>query len=318
MQTRALGSTGLSVTPLCHGTSPLGNFPAQYGYEVSEGQAVATILRVLEGPINFIDTSNNYFDAERRIGIALRERGGLPDGFVLATKVDPEHGSTDLSGARARRSVQESLERLGQDRLQLVYIHDPEIHDFDEATGPGGVVEALVALQQEGLIDNIGVAGGPIDLMQRYVELDVFQAVISHNRFTLVDQSARPLIDQVAERGMAFVNGAPYGGGMLVKGPDAHPNYCYAPAAEATKDRVRAMERACAEHGVPLAAAALQFSFREPKVASTIVGMSTPERVEQTLALAATEISPELWAQLDELAAPGRNGVEEPAAQSAS
>jgi D-threo-aldose 1-dehydrogenase len=308
MQTRALGSTGLSVTPLCHGTSPLGNFPAQYGYEVSEEQAVATILRVLEGPINFIDTSNNYFDAERRIGIALRERGGLPDGFVLATKVDPEHGSTDLSGARARRSVQESLERLGQDRLQLVYVHDPEIHDFDEATGPGGVVEALVAMQQEGLIDHIGVAGGPIDLMQRYVELDVFQAVISHNRFTLVDQSARPLIDQVAERGMAFVNGAPYG----------HPNYCYAPAGEATKDRVRTMERACAEHGVPLAAAALQFSLREPKIAATIVGMSTPERVEQTLALAATEIAPDLWAQLDELAAPGRNGVEEAAQQSAS
>lgn len=311
MQTRRLGSTGLDVTPICQGTSPLGNFPAQYGYEVSEAQAISTVLRVLDGPLNFIDTSNNYFDAERRIGLALRERGGLPDGFVLATKVDPEHGSTDLSGARARRSVQESLERLGLDHLQLVYIHDPEIHDFSEATGPGGVVEALVAMREEGLISNIGVAGGPIDLMQRYVELDVFQVVISHNRFTLVDQSARPLIDQVAAKGMGFVNGAPYGGGMLVKGPDAHPNYCYSPASEETRDRVRRMERACAEHGVPLAAAALQFSLREPDIASTIVGMSTPERLEQTLALQETRVPAELWDVLDALARPGRQGIPE-------
>ncbi|MCL3859816.1 aldo/keto reductase [Actinotalea sp. K2] len=311
MQTRPLGSTGLDVTSICHGTSPLGNFPAQYGYEVSEQQAVSTILRVLDSPLNFIDTSNNYFDAERRIGIALRERGGLPNGFVLATKVDPQHGSTDLSGKRARASVQESLERLGLDRLQLVYIHDPEVHDFDEASGPGGVVEAMVDMQHEGLIDNIGVAGGPIDLMKRYVDLDVFQAVISHNRFTLVDQSARPLIDQVADKGMGFVNGAPYGGGMLVKGPDVHPNYCYSPASEETRDRVRAMERACAEHAVPLAAAALQFSLREPRIASTIVGMSTPERVEQTLELASVEIPADLWSSLDELAEPGRHGIPE-------
>lgn len=311
MQTTPLGTTGLDVTPVCHGTSPLGNFPAQYGYEVGEAQAVATVLRVLEGPLNFIDTSNNYFDAERRIGLALRERGGLPEGFVLATKVDPEHGSTDLSGARARASVQESLERLGLDRLQLVYIHDPEIHDFADATGPGGVVEALVAMQDEGLIDNIGVAGGPIDLMQRYVDLDVFQAVISHNRFTLVDQSARPLIEQVAAKQMGFVNGAPYGGGMLVKGPDAHPNYCYHPASEQTLERVRAMERACAEHDVPLAAAALQFSLREPGVTSTIVGMSSPERLDQTLELAAISIPDELWATLDELAAVGSRGIPE-------
>lgn len=311
MQTRPLGSTGLNVTPICHGTSPLGNFPAQYGYEVSETQAVATILRVLEGPLNFIDTSNNYFDAERRIGLALRERGGLPDDFVLATKVDPKHGSTDLSGARARASVQESLERLGLNRLQLVYIHDPELHDFAEASGPGGVVEAMVEMQEEGLIDSIGVAGGPIDLMQRYVDLDVFQVVISHNRFTLVDQSAWTLVDKVAAKGMGFVNGAPYGGGMLVKGPDAHPNYCYSPASKETCDRVRAMERACKDYGVPLAAAALQFSLREPRISSTIVGMSTPERLNQTLTLADVEIDEELWTILEGLAAAGRQGIPE-------
>lgn len=308
MEQRPFGSTGLSVTPICEGTSALGSFPAQYGYEVSETQALTTLLRVFEGPLNFIDTSNNYFEAEKRIGIALREIGGLPTGFVLATKVDPERGSTDLSGLRARASVQESLDRLGLDHLQLVYIHDPEQLDFDAATAPGGVVEAMIQMQKEALIDNIGVAGGPTDLMRRYVELGVFQAVISHNRFTLVDQSARPLAEEAAKRSMAFVNAAPYGGGMLVNGPDAHPNYAYRPAGEDTKNRVREMQKACQEYEIPLAAAALQFSMREPAIASTILGMSTPERLEQTFSLVQTPIPNDLWTVLDSLADSGQDG----------
>jgi D-threo-aldose 1-dehydrogenase len=311
MRTQPLGKTGLSVTPLCLGTSPLGNFPSQYGYEVGADQAVATVRRVLEGPINFLDTSNNYGDgqAEIRIGRALAEAGGLPKGFVLATKVDPLPGSDDFSGDRVRASVGESLERLGLDKLQLVYLHDPERITFDEATGPGGAVEAMVELRDEGVIEHLGVAGGPIDLMRQYLATDVFEAVISHNRYTLVDSSADPLIEDAAERGVAFVNAAPYGGGMLVRGPDAVPTYCYRPADAATLDRVRAMERACQARDVPLAAAALQFSLRDRRVASTIVGMSDPSRVEQTLRLAEFPIADDLWQQLLTLAAPGRAGV---------
>jgi len=311
MQMNRLGKTELEVTPLCVGTSPLGNFPSQYGYEVGEDQAVATITRVLDGPINFIDTSNNYGDgeSERRIGKALAAAGGLPDHFVLATKVDPLPGSDDFSGERVRQSVRESLERLGLARLQLVYLHDPERISFEEATAPGGAVEALVALRDEGVIEHIGVAGGPIDLELRYIGLDVFDAVISHNRYTLVDQTAAPLVEDAADRGIAFVNAAPYGGGMLVRGPDVVPTYCYRPADEATLGRVRRMQRACEAREVPLAAAALQFSLRDDRVASTIVGMSSPERVDQTVRLAEWPIEDDLWAELLELAAPGREGV---------
>jgi D-threo-aldose 1-dehydrogenase len=311
MRTQPLGKTGLSVTPLCLGTSPLGNFPSQYGYEVGADQAVATVRRVLEGPINFLDTSNNYGDgqAEVRIGRALAEAGGMPQGFVLATKVDPLPGDDDFSGDRVRASVRESLERLGLDTLQLVYLHDPERITFDEATGPGGAVKAMVELRDEGVIEHLGVAGGPIDLMRQYLATDVFEAVISHNRYTLVDSSADPLIEDAAERGVAFVNAAPYGGGMLVRGPDAVPTYCYRPASAETLDRVRAMERACQARGVPLAAAALQFSLRDRRVASTIVGMSDPSRVEQTLRLAEWPIEDDLWQQLLSLAAPGRAGT---------
>lgn len=311
MQVNPLGKTGLSVTPLCVGTSPLGSFPAQYGYEVGADQAVATITRVLQGPINFVDTSNNYGDgqSEVRIGKAIAAAGGLPPGFVLATKVDPLPGSSDFSGERVRASVQESLQRLGLERLQLVYLHDPERISFTEATSPGGAVEALVQLRDEGVIEHIGVAGGPIDLELQYLTLDVFDAVISHNRYTLVDQTAAPLIEDAAARGIAFVNAAPYGGGMLVRGPDKVPTYCYQPASQTTLERVRAMQRACEARGVPLAAAALQFSTRNPKVTATIVGMSSPGRVEQTVRLAEWPIDDHLWSELMDLAEPGLAGV---------
>jgi D-threo-aldose 1-dehydrogenase len=208
-----------------------------------------------------------------------------------------------------RQSVRESQERLGLQQLQLVYLHDPERISFEEATAPGGAVEALLALRDAGVIQYVGVAGGPIDLERRYVGLGVFDAVISHNRYTLVDQSAEPLIQDAADRGVAFVNAAPYGGGMLVRGPDVVPTYCYQPASQATLDRVRQMQRACEARGEPLAAAALQFSLRDRRVASTIVGMSTPERIDQTLRLAEWPIADDLWAELQELAAPGREGV---------
>lgn len=296
-----LGQTGLMVTPICVGTSALGSFPAQYGYEVSATQALATLHEVLRGPFNFIDTSNEYGnggDSERRIGEALKEAGGLPEGFVLATKVDPVPGSTDFSGARVRASVAESLERLGLDRLQLVYFHDPEKIAFEEGMAKDGPVEALLELKRRGVIKHLGVAGGPIDLMLRYVATGAFEVVISHNRFTLLDQSAEPLMAETGRRGMAFVNAAPFGGGILVKGPDRSPKYCYAPASDVLLACARDMERACREFGVPLAATALQFSMREPRVVSTIVGLSAPERIQQTKDLAELTIPGELWDRL--------------------
>ncbi len=310
--TREIGKTGLAVTPICVGTSALGSFPAQYGYEVDEEAALATLRRVLAGPFNFLDTSNEYGnggDSERRIGAALAEKGGLPAGLVLATKVDPLPGSSDFSGDRVRRSVEESLTRLRLQKLQLVYLHDPEKMTFKEGVAPGGAVEALVKLRDEGVIGFLGVAGGPIDLMLQYLATEVFDAVISHNRFTLVDQTAEPLMDDAKRRNVGFVNAAPYGGGMLVKGPDAVPTYCYAPASQATIDRVRRMEQLCKAHGVPLAAAALQFSMRDERVTSTIVGMSDPSRIEHTQQLAEQPIPEELWKELEPLAALGRNGA---------
>jgi D-threo-aldose 1-dehydrogenase len=304
MEYRILGRTGLSVSTVCVGTSSLGSHPAPRGTDT----AVATIRRVFEGPFNFIDTSNEYGNggnSERRIGQAIAEAGGLPEGVVIATKVDPVVGTRDFSGDRVRRSVEESLERLGLDRLQLVYLHDPEKITFEEGTAAGGPLEALTELRDQGVIGNIGVAGGPIDLELKYLATDMFDVVISHNRYTLVDRTAEPLIQDAMDRGVAFVNAAPFGGGMLVKGPDAEPNYCYRPASQAIIGRVRKMESICAEYSVPLAAAALQFSTRDRRLSSTIVGMSEPARVDQTVRLAEWDIPDDVWAQVLPLAAAG-------------
>src|SRR4051812_3963070 len=105
MHTRPLGSTDLAVTPLCIGTSPLAGMPATYGYATGEAAAVATVEAVLASPVNFLDTSNGYGDdgaGERRVGAAIRRAGGLPNGFVVATKVDPRPRPGGFSGARGR------------------------------------------------------------------------------------------------------------------------------------------------------------------------------------------------------------------------
>ncbi|MCA3749292.1 MAG: aldo/keto reductase [Rubrobacter sp.] len=306
---RPLGRTGLLVSPVCVGCAPLGDMPETFGYSVSEERARETLLEVFRSPINFLDTAASYGDgeSERRIGRVLRELGGLPEGYVLATKADRDPTTGDFSADQMRRSVERSLRLLGLERLQLVYLHDPEYlnepgrEPFEYMMAPGGPVEALQEMKDEGVIEHLGIAGGPVDLMVRFVESGAFEAAITHNRYTLVERSAGPLLEAAQERGVAVLNAAPYGSGILAKGPDAYARYEYREAPEKLVERVRAAERACRESGVPLAAAALQFSLREPRIASTIVGISRPERVRQTVELARHPIPEELWERLEAL-----------------
>ena len=300
---RPLGATGLQVTPICVGAAPLGNMPETFDYEVPEERALATIRAVFASPLNFLDTAASYGDgeSERRIGIVLGEMGGLPPGFVLATKADRDLRTGAFTGSQMRRSVERSLRLLGLPQLQLVYLHDPEHISFEEAMQPGGPVEVLLQCKAEGLIAHMGVAGGPIDMMIRFVETGLFEVAISHNRFTLLDREAEPLWQLCIQRGVAVVNAAPYGSGLLAKGPDAYPRYMYNQASPALLQRARLMEEACRSHAIPLAAAALQFSLRDSRITSTIVGMTRPERLEETLKLAQYPIPDELWAELDSI-----------------
>src|SRR6266699_3403446 len=298
---RPLGSTGVQVTPICIGTAPLGNMPETFAYSVGEERALATIRAFFTGQgnsgtssFNFLDTAASYGDgeSERRIGLVLRELGGVPPGFVLATKADRDLQTGVFTGAQMQRSVERSLRLLGLEQLQLVYLHDPEHISF---------VEAMQRCKEEGLIVHLGVAGGPIELMIRFVETGLFEAAISHNRFTLLNREAEPFWDVCARRGVAAVNAAPYGSGLLAKGPGAYPRYMYSQASPELFRRARQMEETCKRYGLPLAAAALQFSLRDVRVTSTIVGITRPERLAETLKLVQHPIPDVLWAELDSI-----------------
>lgn len=298
---RPLGSTGLMVTPICVGAAPLGDMPETFAYSVPEEQALATVRATFDSAINFLDTAAiyGYGESERRIGKVIRALGGLPADFVLATKGDRDPETNSFSGEQFKRSVAGSLERLGLDHLQYVYIHDPEHTTFEDIMGPGGAFEVLQQFKEQGVIGHIGISGGPINMLIRYVETGLFSAVETHNRYTLINRSAAPLLDVCANLGVAVVNAAPYGSGMLAKGPDAYARYAYQDAPSAIVERARGLSAVCQEFGVPLPAAALQFSLRDPRVTTTVVGMTKPERVQQTLDLAAVPLPDEIWARLD-------------------
>jgi D-threo-aldose 1-dehydrogenase len=166
-------------------------------------------------------------------------------------------------------------------------------------------VPALVGLKEEGIVGHLGVAGGPVGLMGRYARTGVFEALLTHNRFTLLDRSATSLIDECSELKVAVLNAAPFGGGLLARGPDRETNYGYRRAATELVDRAKEIDEACSRYGVPLAVAALQFSMRDPRVTSTVVGVTRPERVDQAIEMAAYEVPAALWEELVALAVPG-------------
>lgn len=304
MKRRNIGKTGIKVSPICFGTSSLGNMPDTYGYDVSEARARETLEAIFSSDVNFIDTSNNYGfgRSEARIGDAIRANGGLPEGFVISTKLDRDMETGRFDAARARASLEESLTRLGLDRVQVLHLHDPEhARDLSEITGTGGSIEELFKMKEEGLADAVGLAMGKNDMMFDILQRFPFDTLISHNRYTLLNRSADEIFDYAHGQGMAILNAAPYAGGVLAKGSAAMPRISYSPAdAEALEPVVR-IEALCAERGVAPGAAALQFSMRDPRITSTICGVSKPECVHETLGWAGAELPRALWEALEAL-----------------
>ena len=299
-----IGATELQVTSLCFGTSALGNMPDTYGYEVDDARAEQALQEIFAGPVNFLDTSNNYGfgRSEERIGRALRALGGLPEGFVLATKIDRDMATGRLDAARVRQSIEESLTRLGLDSVPLLHLHDPEhARDLKEITQDGGAVDELFKLKEEGIAQAVGLAMGRIDIMEPILLAAPFDALVSHNRLTVLNRSASAMFDKAHERGIAIFNAAPYAGGVLAKGSVAMPRVTYQPASAEKLAPVQAIEAICARHNVAPGALALQFSMRDPRVASTIVGVSKAERVTQTLNWAQAAIPDACWQEIAQL-----------------
>lgn len=271
--------------------------PDTYGYEVSETRARETLESIFASDINFIDTSNNYGfgRSEARIGDAIKSNGGLPEGFAVSTKLDRDMETLAFDADRARRSLEESLTRLNLDKVQVLHLHDPEhAGNLEEITRSGGAMDELFKMKEEGLADAVGLAMGKNDLMLDLIQRWPFDTLISHNRWTLLNRSAEDIFSYAHSQGMAILNAAPYAGGVLAKGADEMPRISYSPADTEALEPVRRIEALTAKHGVAPGAAALQFSLHDARHTSTVVGVSKPERVAQTLEWANTEIPEEL------------------------
>jgi D-threo-aldose 1-dehydrogenase len=311
----ALGRTGLEVSALGLGTAPLGNLFAA----VSEADAEATVREALAAGLSYVDTAPHYGLglAERRLGRVLP---GLPrDAFVLSTKVGrlvrpiaegqaadaegfvdtpPARRVWDFSRDGVRRSLEESLRRLGLDRVDLVYLHDPDGHEREAREH---AFPALAELRDQGVVRAIGAGMNQAEMLSRFVrDLDV-DVVLVAGRYTLLDQRALDeLLPACERRGVAVVVGGAFNSGLLADpGPGA--TYDYRPAPAELVARGERIGEACARHGVPLRAAALAFPFGHPAVRSVLVGVRSPAELKEDVELHARPVPAELWRELVEL-----------------
>ena len=279
------------------GTSPLGKRPER-------GELLADAM--LASPFRQLDTSNNYAngESERLLGGAIARLGGLPAHKVIFSKVDADPVTGVFDADRVRKSFDESRERLGLDTLPLLHFHDPYDLTVAEAMASGGPVEALTRLRDEGAVGAIGIAAGKRALMEEYVRTDAFDAVLNHNRWTLVDRSADTLWNLATERGMTVFNAAPFGGGILAGSTTRGPKYAYSEASSELLAFIDRMQALAAEWNIELAAAAVQFSVGDPRIHSTVVGMSSIARLESLPGLVSAEIPDGFWEAFRALGTP--------------
>ena len=294
-------SNDLSITNICFGTSALGNMPETYGYEVDPSEAEETIQAIFQSPINFMDTSRNYGmgRSEQLIGNVLKKIGGKPTNFVLATKIDRDMTTDVLDADVTRRSFDESIQALGTDQIDILHLHDPEhCKDVKDITKPGGALDALFKIKDEGLVNLVGLAMGDIDLMEKIIPNWPFDVLINHNRYTLLNRQADKLFDLAHEKGIKIFNAAPFCGGILAKGTSKTKRLVYQNVPEKSLLPIVEIEKICNQFDIPLGAAALQFSIRDKRISSTIIGITKTERIIQTMEWATIPIPQEAWNKL--------------------
>jgi len=302
LATVSLGRTSLSVTRLGLGGAPL----ATIFWGNTDEQARSTVERALGRGIRLFDTAPLYGlgESERRLGAVLR--GVERDSITLATKVgrlirpsleDP--GSMDavfdFSSDAVRRSLYESLERLGLERVDVVHIHDPDDHLSEVLQG---TIPALEALRSEGTISAISAgANHPAPLLRLVTEADL-DCVMIAGRYTLLDQSALDgLLPACAARDVAVIAAGVFNSGVLAR-PLPGSWYDYGPAEPQILERVEALGEVCERHGVPLQAAAVQFPFGHEAVACEVIGMRSPQEVDDNLAWLRTDIPVAVWSEM--------------------
>ncbi|MFC4945977.1 aldo/keto reductase [Pseudonocardia sp. GCM10023141] len=309
----------MSVSPIGLGGAALANLYA----EVSDADSDATVEQAWRSGVRFFDTAPHYGLGlgERRMGRVL---AGKPRAeFTISTKVgrllvpDPDGASRrdvdggfevpadmrrvwDFSADGVRRSLDDSLQRLGLDRVDLVLIHDPDDH-WEAAVGQA--YPALHELRSQGVIGAIGAGMNQSAMLTKFVTETEVDAVLLAGRYTLLDQSAAlDLLPACAERGVSVIAAGVFNSGVLATDdPPEQTTYNYSPAPAEIRDRALAIREVCHRHGVTLPAAAIAFVQNRPEVATVLIGARTAAEVAANTAADAVDVPDALWAELTEL-----------------
>ena len=307
----SFGRTRLRVTDLGLGSAPLGGmFEA-----VTEDEVHRVVDAAWSAGIRFFDTAPLYGHglAEQRMGDVLRTKPR--DDFVLATKVGrllragapPEPGQAfvgvppvnpvfDFSYEGVMRSVDESLGRLGLDRIDILHIHDPDDH-YEQALH--GAYRALDTLRSEGTIAAVGAGMNQAEMLARFARDANFDCFLLAGRYTLLDRiGAKELLPLCVERGIAVVAGGVFNSGILAN-PNSDTHYNYRPAPAELIRRALELKAICERHGVDLKAAALQFPLRHPAIAVVLTGPRSVAELEENIRMFQAPIPDDLWRELE-------------------
>jgi D-threo-aldose 1-dehydrogenase len=329
---RRISDTDISVTCFGFGGASMGNM-----YRVAHDDAAMEAIRsAYTAKVRYFDTAPMYGfgKSERLYGSVLKDQPR--DSFVLSTKVGrlilageptPESEDTpfveinnaysifDYSRDGVLRSLEESRKRLGIERIDIVYIHDPDVNDsFKQALEEA--FPALADLKSQGIIGAIGAGMNQAEMLCEFAKNADFDCFLLAGRYTLLDQIAlQELLPLCQQKNISIVIGGAYNSGILATGAVEGAHYNYAPAPTEIMEKTRKIETVCARFNIPMKAAALQFPFGHPTVVSNIPGVKTKERFEENLSLFTHPIPAGFWAALKEenllaAEAPVPNGAE--------
>lgn len=305
-----------AMTPLGYGAANVGNLYR----EVSDEQAYEVLEAVWDSGVRYFDTAPHYGLglSERRLGAFLATKPRAE--FVVSTKVgrllvpqpNPDgvldlaadfavpadlRRAWDFSAAGVERSVQESLQRLGLDAVDVIYLHDPERHDLDRDLESG--LAAAAALRDAGVVQAIGVGSMTTAALAAAAETGLVDLLMVAGRYTLLDRSAAAVMDTCAERGIEVVLASVFNSGLLAVdalGPDAR--YEYGPVPPELRRRHHELAALCRQYGIDLAAAALQFGMQHPATRSVVVGTARAHQFRANAAAFTADIPAEFWAEL--------------------
>jgi D-threo-aldose 1-dehydrogenase len=307
------------LTRLGHGTANVGNLFR----EMTEDEAFAVLEAAWECGVRYFDTAPHYGLglSERRLGAFLATKPRSE--FVVSTKVGrllrPNPAGVghlddandfmvpadlvrvwDVSEDGVRRSHEESLERLGLDSVDILYLHDPERYDLRRGLAEG--LPALAKLREEGMVRAVGVGSMSTEALLAGARSGMVDLLMVAGRFTLADQEvAAQVLPACRENGVHLVGAAVFNSGLLATpDPSAGARFDYTPVAPDLLARVRRIASVCRDFGVSLPVAALHYPFREPLVRSVVVGAASPEHVRRNAEALDQDVPDELWARLRE------------------